>query len=315
MADEFTKYTETVIAAIGPKASPRVKHVMPILIKHLHAAIVEADITMEEWLAACDLIVEAGQVSSDKRNEVILCQDVLGVESLVDMLDHKRAAEAANADPSKVTDEASSTYSAILGPFYRAGVPVQPNGTSIIRQDEPNADYTYLSGVVRDAKGKPIKGATVDIWHDAPDGLYDSQDESKPEFHCRGRFETDSEGRYSAIALKPTPYPIPFDHSAGKLLTLMDRHPYRPAHIHFNVMAPGHKSLVTQVFDKTSDYLTDDSVFAVKSDLIVDFRPISEEPTGWKAPAEYKDKMTHYLQYDIGLVEDVQPKTNGVNGH
>ena len=24
---------------------------MPILIKHLHAAIVEADITMEEWLA------------------------------------------------------------------------------------------------------------------------------------------------------------------------------------------------------------------------------------------------------------------------
>ena len=67
---------------------------------------------------ACDLIVEAGQVSSDKRNEVILCQDVLGVESLVDMLDHKRAAEAANADPSKVTDEASSTYSAILGPFY-----------------------------------------------------------------------------------------------------------------------------------------------------------------------------------------------------
>ena len=43
-------------------------------------------------------------------------------------------------------------------------------------------------------------------------------------------------------------------------------------------------------------------MFAVKSDLIVDFRPISEEPTGWKAPAEYKDKMTHYLQYDIGCV-------------
>ena len=74
---------------------------------------------------ACDLIVEAGQVSSDKRNEVILCQDVLGVESLVDMLDHKRAAEAANADPSKVTDEASSTYSAILGPFYVRRVDAQ----------------------------------------------------------------------------------------------------------------------------------------------------------------------------------------------
>lgn len=88
---------------------------------------------------------------------------------------------------------------------------------------------------------------------------YDSQDETKPQYHCRGRFETDSEGRYSTIALKPTPYPIPFDHSAGKLLKLMDRHPYRPAHIHFNVMAPGHKSLVTQVFDRESEYLKDDS--------------------------------------------------------
>ena len=40
----------SVIEAIGPKASPRIKQVMPILIKHLHAAIVEADISMEEWL-------------------------------------------------------------------------------------------------------------------------------------------------------------------------------------------------------------------------------------------------------------------------
>ena len=59
----------------------------------------------------------------------------------------------------------------LLTLLQRSGVPVQPNGTSIIRRDEPNADYTYLSGVVRDAKGKPLKGATVDIWHDAPNGL------------------------------------------------------------------------------------------------------------------------------------------------
>ena len=74
------------------------------------------------------------------------------------------------------------------------------------------------------------------------------------------------------------PYPIPFDHSAGKLLKLMDRHPYRPAHIHvrasrlsprapaswltpayvrvqYYVEAPGHKTLVTQVFPHDSDYL------------------------------------------------------------
>lgn len=36
----------------------------------------------------------------------------------------------------------------------------------------------------------------------APDGFYDAQSPQKPEYHCRGRFETDSEGRYSAIVLK-----------------------------------------------------------------------------------------------------------------
>lgn len=64
---------------------------------------------------------------------------------------------------------------------------MQENGTSIIRQDEPNADYTYLScvrsrrlialrwrsGVVRNAKGQPLPGAFVDVWHDSTDGLYD----------------------------------------------------------------------------------------------------------------------------------------------
>lgn len=159
-----------------------------------------------------------------------------------------------------------------------------PNGSSIVREKERGAAYTHLYGTVTGSDGKPLKGALVDIWHDAPDGFYDAQSPEKPEFHCRGRFETDEAGRYSCICLKPTPYPIPFDGPAGRLLTMMDRHPYRPAHIHvssrqrlrfsradadsltikFYVSAPGHKTLVTQVFDRESKYLSDDSVFAVK---------------------------------------------------
>jgi len=34
---------------------------------------------------ACDLLIEAGKISSDKRNEMVLISDVLGVETLVDM--------------------------------------------------------------------------------------------------------------------------------------------------------------------------------------------------------------------------------------
>jgi len=59
------------------------------------------------------------------------------------------------------------SYSAILGPFYRSGVPIQDNGTTIVRQDEGDAPYTHLFGVIHDADGKPLPEAVVDIWHDA----------------------------------------------------------------------------------------------------------------------------------------------------
>ncbi|GAA5899389.1 hypothetical protein JCM5296_002282 [Sporobolomyces johnsonii] len=285
---DYSAYTQSVINAIGAKASPRVKQAFPILIKHLHQAVIEAELTVEEWLESCDLLIEAGKISSEKRNEMVLVSDVLGVESLVDMMEHARYA-AANVE---------ATSSAILGPFYRKGVPVFPNGTSIVRMKEPGAPFVHLYGTVTGPDGKPLKGALVDVWHDAPDGFYDSQSPEKVEYHCRGRFETDAEGRYNLICLKPTPYPIPFDASAGKLLQMMDRHPYRPAHIHFYVQAPGHKTLVTQVFDRESNYLDDDAVFAVKDSLIVDFVPAKEPvPKG----GDFDEEVKLELRYDITL--------------
>lgn len=87
---------------------------------------------------------------------MILVQDVLGVESLVDMLEHARYMKAG----------VETTSSAILGPFYRTGVKTQPNGTSIVRMKEPGADFTHLYGVVKGSDGRPLKGAIVDVWHD-----------------------------------------------------------------------------------------------------------------------------------------------------
>lgn len=60
---------------------------------------------------------------------------------------------------------------------------------------------------------------------------------------------------------------------AGQLLQLLDRHPMRPAHIHLMVTAPGYKPLTTQIFPRTDPYLKTDTVFAVKPDLVVDFKP------------------------------------------
>lgn len=180
-----------------------------------------------------------------------------------------------------VPGAASSTPSAVLGPFYIDGIQTQPNGTSIIRVPEPNGTFVHLHGTVTDPSGAPSSGAQVDIWQDAPNGLYEyvpsvAQDQTQAltslppssqsgiKNHCRGRFETDSNGRFSCITVKPEPYPIPFDSSAGKLLKLMDRHPNRPAHIHLRIVAAGCATLVTQLFDRKSKWLDDDAVFAVK---------------------------------------------------
>jgi catechol 1,2-dioxygenase len=102
---------------------------------------------------------------------------------------------------------------------------------------------------------------------------------------------------------------------AGKLLSLMDRHPFRPAHIHIivslyplrvmnlysqaNIFAQatkeGYRPLTTQIFDRKDKYLDNDSVFAVKDSLVVDFVPRKDDP---KAALE--------LQYDVKLVADTK---------
>lgn len=52
----------------------------------------------------------------------------------------------------------------------------------------------------------------------------------------------------------------------------------------------GYKPVTTQIFDKDSKYLEDDSVFAVKDALTVEFVPRKDDPE-----AELE------LQYDIAL--------------
>ncbi|BEI94975.1 uncharacterized protein CcaverHIS019_0705560 [Cutaneotrichosporon cavernicola] len=298
---DYAAYTKTVIDSIGPGASPRAKVVFPILIKHLHAFMVEADISTEELLAACDMLVGAGKVSDERRNEVLLVSDTLGCESLCDTLDSARAARAADKAAAGGADPDSPEAigcSAIIGPFYRTGVPEQPNGTSIIRHPEPNAPYTFMHGTIFGSDGKPLPDALVDIWHDAPDGLYDAQTPEKPEYHCRGRFRTDKDGKWSAIILKPTPYPIPYDHQAGDMLKLMDRHPFRPAHVHLWIHHPKHRSFVTQIFNSDSEYLKDDAVFAVKDNLIVEYKPISKD---YKQPHGIDGEVIYELKQDFRL--------------
>lgn len=275
-------FTRRVIEAIGPKTSPRMREVMTSLITHLHDFAREVELTVDEWTEGVKLINWAGQMSDDKRNEGQLVCDVVGLESLVDEITYKKASEAMDM----------ATQSAILGPFYRTDHPIREKGSTISFNTPEDAEVVYMYGQVMDAvTKKPLANAAIDVWEASTNGLYEQQDPNQVEHNLRGRFITDSNGEYAFYCIRPTPYPIPFDGPAGKLLQLLDRHPYRPAHIHLIVLVEGYKPITTQIFDKDSKYLEDDSVFAVKDSLVVEFVPRKDD-----------DQAKVELKYDIKMV-------------
>src|SRR3712207_3662296 len=158
MADlSMDKFTDTVINAMGPNTSPRVRKVMASLIRHMHDFAREVKLTTPEYLAACDFVVRIGKISDDKRNEAILASDIFGLESLVDVLDQAAAAGATPASTSEATS------SAILGPFWREEAPELPNGASIV-QGGPPGETVLVQGRVFGAAGKPLEGAIVNVW-------------------------------------------------------------------------------------------------------------------------------------------------------
>lgn len=89
--------------------------------------------------------------------------------------------------------------------------------------------------VVDSATGAPVEGVMIDVWEASTNGLYEQQDPGQEDCNLRGRFKTDGNGEYAFYCLKPTPYPVPSDGPAGKILQMLDRHPMRPAHIHLIV--------------------------------------------------------------------------------
>ena len=70
--------------------------------------------------------------------------------------------------------------------------------------------------------------------------------------------------------MRPVHYAIPTDGPVGRMLRATNRHPWRPAHIHFVVSAKGYERVTTHIFDGTDPYLDSDTVFAVKDSLILD---------------------------------------------
>ena len=245
--------TAEVLARFSATPDPRLRQVMLSLIGHLHAFVKEVELTEAEWFQAIEILTEAGRMCSDKRQEFILFSDTLGVSMVVDLISHRKPDGA--------------TESTVFGPFHRLGAPELPTGGNIAHLDKTGTP-TLVSGRVLDLDGTPIKGALLDVWQAQSSGLYDSQDQSLGgELHMRGRFHTDSEGRYLIRTVLPVNYPIPSDGPVGQMLRATGRHPWRPAHIHFSIFGDGLLSrLVTQMYFPGDPLLPFDPIYNCISD-------------------------------------------------
>lgn len=275
---------DAVLEKLGGAEDARFKQVMTSLIKHLHAFVRETELTEAEWFAGIQFLTATGQKCDGKRQEYILLSDTLGVSMLVDAINHRKPGGA--------------TETTVLGPFYVSGAKDMPMWADIAG-DAPGVP-AYVFGRVLDVGGKPIAGATIDVWQTDGEGFYDVQRPGGNESYARGKFTTAADGRYGFRTVKPVSYPVPTDGPVGKMLLGMGRHPYRPAHVHAIVSAPRYEKVATHLFVEGDAYLDSDAVFGVKHSLVVEFKshPAGPTPDGGKSAAPYCT-----AEYDFRLVQ------------
>ena len=247
---------DAVAARVAATTDPRLKRVMEVLVRHLHAAVKEIEPTDAEWLRAILFLTETGHKSDDWRQEFILLSDVLGVSMLVDAINNRKPSGASE--------------STVLGPFHIDGAPELPMGANICL--DAKGEPMLVVGRILDTAGQPIAGARIDVWQANDEGFYDVQQKGiQPDFNLRGVFTTGADGRYWFQGVKPKFYPIPADGPVGGLLKALGRHPNRPAHLHYILSAPGYQRLTTHIFDPDDPYIHSDAVFGVKASLLARF--------------------------------------------
>jgi hydroxyquinol 1,2-dioxygenase len=259
---------EEALARLANCPIPRLKEIMTSLTRHLLDFAREVSLTPEEWERGIQFLTDAGHITDDKRQEFILLSDTLGLSAMVDII--------ANRD-----HDNDSTESSLLGPFFRKSAPKFPNDADL--SDGAAGDKLIVSGQVIGPSGRPIAQATVDTWQASADGLYDLQLAHPDEMKLRGQFRTGDDGRFRFRSVRPSSYPVPANGPVGRMLRALGRHPYRPAHVHFMIAAPGFRPLTTALYLDADRYLDSDAVFGAKQSLVVRTEPASSN--GAKAAA------------------------------
>jgi catechol 1,2-dioxygenase len=251
----------------GATDAARVHAVATAALSALHDVIAEHKVTYEEYDALKAWLIRVGQ-----DGEWPLFLDVF--------LEH--AVEAS------VNAERQGSKGTVEGPFYVPGAPaLGTDGTMPMRDDEPGTRLD-VGGIVTDLDGKPLAGATIELWHCDDNGFYSQFAPGLPEWNLRGTLTTGADGRYLAHTIQPAPYQIPHDGATGSFIETAGLHAWRPAHLHLKVSAPKHRLITTQLYFEGDDYLDTDVAAAVKPELVL-------------SPVAKADGSGKHLSYDFVL--------------
>lgn len=252
--DEHT-ITQAVLERFSNTPDPRLKEIIFSLVQHLHDFAREVRLTEDEWLEGIKFLTRAGHITDDKRQEFILISDTLGLSMLTVAMNNQKPE--------------GCTEATVVGPFHVENAPVYKLGDDV--GNGAIGTPCFVKGTIKGLGGEPVAGAHIEVWQSDEDGMYDVQKPNLDHAQGRGVLKADDQGNYYFKSILAVAYPIPHDGPVGDMLVATKNHPWRPAHLHFMIKAPGYESLITHVFRHDDQYLDSDAVFGVRQSLITDW--------------------------------------------
>jgi hydroxyquinol 1,2-dioxygenase len=247
--------TQAVIARHAAAGDARSRELMTSLVQHLHAFAREVKLSEAEWAEGMRFLGECGRMCSERRQEFVLLSGTLGLSTLVTALNRRKPK--------------GCTESTVCGPFYVEDAPHFEPGADI--GQGASGEPCFVRGSVRALDGKPIAGAELQVWQSDADGGDDVQRPELAERRACGILASAADGSFHFKSVVAVPHPIVHDGPVERMLRNLGCHPWRPAHFHFMISAPGYERLVTNVFRADDPYLDSDAVFGVRSSLVADW--------------------------------------------
>ncbi|GAA1850014.1 catechol 1,2-dioxygenase [Pseudonocardia ailaonensis] len=234
--------------AAGPVDHGRAALLIGDTLAAIHEVVRRHQVTYAEYDALKSWLITVGETG-----EWPLFLDVF-VEHVVE--------QVANADR-------KGAVGTIEGPYYIPGAPESASEADVPRRADEQGTPLLFQGTVTDLDGAALDGALVELWHADDAGYYSQFAPGIPEWNLRAQIRTGTDGHFLFRTIAPAPYQVPTDGAVGAMISAAGWHPWRPAHLHLKVTAPGRAPVTSQLYFTGGEYVDDDVARAVKPELIL----------------------------------------------